>query len=183
MKKYDMIFLDRDGTINPDPGYIANLDDFQFYEFLFPALKLLSDYGQRFSIITNQSGVARGIIKQSQLDEINDFIIKSFARNKIPLYNIYVCTDHPDTATENRKPGTGMFRQAARDYDLQLQDCLMIGDSEKDIIAGQKLAMETMLVLTGEGEKTYTKIKTTAPPTYVVKNIVEGTKLLMDVKG
>ena len=182
MKKYDMIFLDRDGTINPDPGYIASLDDFKFFEFLFPALKLLSDQGQRFSIITNQSGVARGIIKQSNLDEINDFIINSFARNKIPLYNIYVCTDHPDRASKNRKPGTGMFEQAAREQGLHLPDCLMIGDSEKDIIAGQKLSMETMLVLTGEGDNTNKNIKTAARPTYVAENILEGAKLLMDVK-
>ena len=69
MKKYDAIFLDRDGTINHDPGYIASLDDFEFFDFTFEALKNLKKLTDRFCIITNQSGVARGIIERSGLSE------------------------------------------------------------------------------------------------------------------
>ena len=71
MKKYNTIFLDRDGTINPDPGYIASLDHFKFYDFTFSALQSLSNKGYRFCIVTNQSGVSRGLIKKNELDNLS----------------------------------------------------------------------------------------------------------------
>ena len=70
MKKYDTIFLDRDGTLNPDPGYINALDQFAFYDFTLQALKNLSEDGNRFCIVTNQSGIGRGKIKIDHLSEI-----------------------------------------------------------------------------------------------------------------
>ena len=73
MKDYDTIFLDRDGTINPDPGYISKLDDFQFFDFTISSLKKLADGGNRFCIVTNQSGVDRGLIEQINLDEIHTY--------------------------------------------------------------------------------------------------------------
>ena len=91
MKDYDTIFLDRDGTINPDPGYISMLDDFQFFDFTISSLKKLADGGNRFCIVTNQSGVDRGLIEQRNLDEIHTFIQNEFQINNIPLLGIYVC--------------------------------------------------------------------------------------------
>ena len=89
-KKYDCIFLDRDGTINIDPGYISDVKDFKFYDYAFDALRVLSKLSANFIIITNQSGVARGIIKESNLIEINEFIFKSFVENlKLPFWNIH----------------------------------------------------------------------------------------------
>ena len=66
MKKYDCVFLDRDGTINSDPGYIKNLKNYKFYDFLFPALKKISEVCNKFCIISNQSGVSRGMIQCSE---------------------------------------------------------------------------------------------------------------------
>ena len=172
--KYDLIFLDRDGTLNPDPGYISSLDDFEFYPFTIDALKQLD--GQSFIIITNQSGVARGIIDEGNLEEIHQYIRKMFSENHINLKAIYLCTDHPDRPTERRKPGPGMFREAARDFNLDLSRCLVIGDAESDILAGQNLSMDTMLVLTGKGKETLPGL--TVKPTFVAENLLEGVKLL-----
>ena len=77
-KRYKTIFLDRDGTLNFDPGYISTVKDFKFYNFTFDALKLFKNTDCNFCIITNQSGVARGLIKPNELDQINDFIKNSF---------------------------------------------------------------------------------------------------------
>ena len=74
MKKYDCIFLDRDGTLNPDSGYINNIADFNFYSFTIPALKLMSKIN-KFCIVTNQSGVERGLVSVENLFTINEFII------------------------------------------------------------------------------------------------------------
>lgn len=172
MKRYNCIFLDRDGTLNPDPGgYISSLNDFSFYDFTIDALKKIAAIGNQFCIITNQSGISRGLIKQERLDEIHSFIKKEFNKNQIPLLDIYVCPDHPDNATEMRKPGSGMFLKAELDYGLHLSDCLMIGDSLADIKAGEMLGMDTMLVLTGRGETTLKELSDFIKPTYVVKNL------------
>ena len=83
MKKYDCIFLDRDGTINFDPGYISTIEDFRFFDFTIPALKKLARLGNIFCIITNQSGVSRGLIKKKNLFLIHDFIHKIFKNMKL----------------------------------------------------------------------------------------------------
>ncbi len=81
MKKYDTIFLDRDGTLNPDPGYINVLDQFTFYDFTLQALKNLSEDGNRFCIVTNQSGIDRGKIKIDNLSEIHNYILNQFLKD------------------------------------------------------------------------------------------------------
>ena len=173
MKKYNTIFLDRDGTINPDPGYISSLDQFEFYDFTFSSLKRLTKYGHRFCIVTNQSGVSRGLIKQKELDNIHDYVKNQFMKNSIPLLGIYIATDHPDTATIRRKPGIGMFLEASNDHHVDLKGSLIIGDSINDIQAGKDLGMDTILVLTGRGSQTildYPDLK----PDVVVSNIEEA---------
>ena len=179
MKKYDTIFLDRDGTINFDPGFIQNVDQFNFYDFTIPALKILSDNGDQFVIISNQSGVGRGLIELDELREINNFIRSEFHSNGINLLDIYICTDHPDNSTNRRKPGTGMFLEAAEDHDIKLDECLMIGDSERDLIPAHVLGMDSMLVMTGNGHLTVDTMATSDKPNYIAENILEGAKLLI----
>ena len=178
MKTYDCIFLDRDGTLNPDPGYIRSLNDFSFYDFTIPALKEMSKAGNRFCIVTNQSGVTRGWIENKALDEIHGFIKSEFEKHGIPLLGIYVCIDHPDQATERRKPGSGMFLEAEMDHGLTLMDCLMVGDSTADIEAGEMLGMDTMLVLTGCGAETINTLPEYKMPTYIVADLSQGAKKL-----
>lgn len=178
MRKYDCIFFDRDGTINHDSGYISKLKDFIFFEFTISALKLLVSITNKFIIITNQSGVSRGLIKENDLLRINDFIMNELKKNKLPLLKIYYCTDHPDHATDRRKPGSGMFLDAARDYNIDLSNCLMIGDSISDIQPANNLGMDSMLVLTGNGKNHHSRFSKDNEPTYVSQNILTGAKLL-----
>ncbi|MEE8340731.1 MAG: HAD-IIIA family hydrolase [Candidatus Neomarinimicrobiota bacterium] len=179
MIKYDAIFLDRDGTLNFDPGYVQNVDQFNFYDFAIPALKILSQHGNIFCIISNQSGVSRGLIDINDLHTLNAHIRQKFIDDQLNLLDIYYCTDHPDQATDRRKPGTGMFLEAAEDHDIELKRCLMIGDSERDLIPAHALGMDTMLVLTGNGHLTIETIDPADEPTFVVENILEGAKMLV----
>ena len=179
MIKYDAIFLDRDGTINFDPGFVLNVDQFKFYDFAIPALKVLSQHGNNFCIISNQSGVGRGLIDMNDLRELNAFIRQEFINAQLNLLEIYNCTDHPDKATSRRKPGTGMFLEAADDHNIELKRCLMIGDSERDLIPAHVLGMDTMLVLTGNGHLTLESIAPSDKPTFVAENILEGAKMLV----
>lgn len=173
MKKYSTIFLDRDGTINPDPGYISSLDQFKFYDFTFSALKRLTKDGNCFCIVTNQSGVSRGLIKQKELDNIHDYIKNQFMKNSIPLLGIYIAIDHPDNATIRRKPGVGMFLEASKDHDIDLKDSLIVGDSKNDIQAGKDLGMDTILVCTGRGSQTILDYPDLEPDA-IVSNIEEA---------
>ena len=179
-KRYKTIFLDRDGTLNFDPGYISSVKDFKFYNFTFDALKLFKNTDSNFCIITNQSGVARGLIKPSELDQINDFIKNSFKKNKLNLLDIYFCADHPDNPSKFRKPNTGMFEMAIKDHEVEIKNSLIIGDNLCDIQAGNRLGIDTMLVLTGKGQlvRSSKKIK----PTYVAKNILVGAKSVLGIE-
>ncbi len=181
MIKYDTIFLDRDGTLNFDPGYISSLDQFEFYDFSIPALKFLSDHGNRFCMVTNQSGVSRGLIVETDLNKIHDYIRNQFAENDIRLLDIYFCPDHPDNATDRRKPGIGLFIEAAEEHAIDLRKSLMIGDGIADISAGNELGMDTMLVLTGRGNQTKLNLPDSIKPTYIVKNIYYGAQLILEI--
>ncbi|MBT6417202.1 MAG: HAD-IIIA family hydrolase [Candidatus Marinimicrobia bacterium] len=178
MKQYDTIFLDRDGTLNPDPGYINSIDQFEFYDFTMDALKQLGNAGHRFCIITNQSGIGRGIVDINRLGEIHDFILNEFYNNNLNLLGIYFCPDHPDNASDFRKPGIGMFNQAASDHSIELANSIMIGDAVSDIEAGINSRMDTMLVLTGRGEDTQKKLGSITP-TFIVKDIMDGAQQIL----
>ena len=177
IKKYDTIFLDRDGTLNPDPGYISSLNDFKFYDFTIAALKKMNVYASRFCIITNQSGLARGKIELDELSKINNYILNEFYENGLNLVGIYFCPDHPDEASENRKPETGMFKLAAKEHDIDISNSIMIGDAVSDIEAGLNLNMDTMLVLTGEGETSKHNLNGLAPK-LIADNIMVGAEIM-----
>ena len=179
MKIYDCIFLDRDGTLNPDPGYIKNLDEFKFYPYTLSALKKIALNHNKFCIVTNQSGISRGLIKQNDLDKIHSFIKSEFEKNNIPLLEIFTANDHPDkNPSSRRKPGPGMFFEARDSFGIDLANSLIIGDSFADIEAGRLLGMDSMLVLSGNGIKTLSLISRIKIPNYIVNDLNEGAKQL-----
>ena len=173
-KKYDCIFLDRDGTINIDPGYISRLQDFKFFDFAVPALEMLKTLTNNLIIMTNQSGVSRGLILEKDLIKINKFIFEKFSKNNLGLLDIYYCTDHPNVLSNRRKPGIEMFVEASEKYCIDLSRCLMIGDSKTDILPAKVLGMESMLVLSGEGKKYKNSFNEEEKPDYIYKNLMFG---------
>lgn len=179
---YDAIFIDRDGTLNPDPGYISSLKDFQFYSFTLDALKSLSTLSPHLCIVTNQSGISRGLIKKDELNKIHSYLIGKTEQENIKISGLYVCTDLPGVGSPRRKPQSGMFFEAEKDLSIKLNQCLMIGDSVSDIEAGNRLYMDTMLVLTGRGQETLKKISDKCV-SFTVKNVYEGAKILLNSKN
>ena len=178
---YDAIFIDRDGTLNPDPGYISSLKDFQLYSFSLDALKSLSMLSPHLCIITNQSGISRGLIEKDELDKIHSYLIGKIKQENMGISGLYVCTDLPGIGSTRRKPQSGMFFEAEKDLSIKLNQCLMIGDSVSDIEAGNRLYMDTMLVLTGRGQETLKKISDKCV-SFTVKNVYEGAKILLNSK-
>ena len=179
INKYECIFLDRDGTINFDPGYISNVKNLKFYDYTFKALRLLKPLTNSFIIVTNQSGVSRGIIKEEKLIEINSFIHSKFLENKLNLLDIYYCTDLPGNVSTFRKPGVGMFLQAAIEHNIDLAKCIMIGDSYKDIVPANELGMSSLFVLSGNGKKDLNKFDHSFKPDHIADDLLLGAEYLI----
>lgn len=179
MGRYETIFLDRDGTINRDPGYISSLENYTFYPFIDYVLKELSVTGKSICIVTNQSGVGRGLIDPVELDRIHDYVKEKFEKAGVKLLGIYFCADHPDQATDRRKPGVGMFMEAIKDHEIDLKSSIIIGDGLTDMKAGFNLGIDSMLVLTGHGLRTKKVLKDSNwMPTFVTRNLKTGLKYL-----
>ena len=145
------VFLDRDGTLNPDSGYLSSVDQFRFYKHTLDVLSELANHGLQFVVVTNQSGIGRGIIPHTALEEIHNYIRHSFEKRGIPLLDIYYCPHKPDDGCECRKPKPGLFKHAADEHSICLETSYIIGDSFRDIEAGKQLGMTTVLVRTGDG--------------------------------
>ncbi|MGM0600844.1 MAG: D-glycero-alpha-D-manno-heptose-1,7-bisphosphate 7-phosphatase [Candidatus Rifleibacteriota bacterium] len=134
------IFLDRDGTLNPDPGYISDPDDFELFPGAAEALKKLKDAGYLLILITNQSGIARALISREQLEAVHEKLKRKLAESGVSLDAIYYCPHHPDFPDKEgvsvcncRKPAPGLIDQALRDFAIDREKSFMIGDKASDI--------------------------------------------------
>jgi D,D-heptose 1,7-bisphosphate phosphatase len=174
------IFLDRDGTINIDNGYISNHADFELYPFAAKSIKRLHELGYKVFVVTNQSGIARGYYTIEDLDEIHAKMIRLLTEAGTYVDEIFYSPFHEeghvkpfDIWHEDRKPGLGMFHKAMAKYQLHIKKSFMAGDRYSDISFGKKANLTTFLVLTGDGEKEfYEKYKNWQhKPDFVVENL------------
>ncbi|MFC1744377.1 D-glycero-alpha-D-manno-heptose-1,7-bisphosphate 7-phosphatase [Candidatus Riflebacteria bacterium] len=147
------IFLDRDGTINFDSGYVSCWSDFKFLPGVFEALKLLQDYGFLLYVISNQSGVARGYFELATLLEINEKMRDALRAKDIFITQVYFCPHHPQgknpeyrQVCECRKPEPGLILQAALEHEIDLINSYCIGDRERDCQAGQAAGCKPILL-------------------------------------
>ena len=175
--KFDAIFLDRDGTISHDPyGYINNVKDYEFFDFTFEALDLLHKYSDKFFIVTNQSGLSTGKIDINNLESIHSYIFDEFKKRNLPLKNIYFADNYDEDYNSMRKPGIGMFQKASEEFNINLENCLMIGDSIVDVQVGNRLKMKTIFLLTGMGNDYLDDVQSTCNVDLVSNNLLEAAK-------
>lgn len=154
------VFLDRDGTINKDVGYLNHPDQFELLPGALEGLHLLSDSGLQLVIVTNQSGVARGLIPPEQMPVIEQAFLDLMRSNAIPIAGYYTCPHYPEaklpeyrSTCECRKPEPGLILQAARDLDIDVRRSYVIGDKASDVQLAHNAGATGILVLTGYGEK------------------------------
>ncbi len=141
------VFFDRDGIVNvsPGPGYVERWGDFHLVPEFVAAARLTLERGYGLAIITNQRGVARGIMSQKTLDEIHAKLVAVLKEQGIELLGIYCCTHERDSCA-CRKPQPGLLLQAAKEHDIDLDASWMVGDKETDVEAGRRAGCKTMLV-------------------------------------
>ncbi len=169
------VFLDRDGTINKEVGYLTSITEFEFLPKVIKALKLLSKTDYKIIILTNQSGIARGYFDEKTLKEIHKKMCDDLKTEGIRVDKIYYCPHHPDENCKCRKPKTGMIKKAEEDFNLNLKNSYLIGDSTRDIKTGINAGCKTILVKTGyAGKDGKYKVK----PDYEVSNLFEAIKII-----
>lgn len=176
------IFLDRDGTMIEERGYICNLSQSEIFPFAAEAVRLMKENGFRVIGITNQSSIARGICTPRQVEGIHREITGTLAKSDAVIDGFYYCPYHVDGVVAEfkkksdwRKPLPGMLLQGARDFNLDLSRSYMIGDDLIDIEAGKNAGCRTVLVLTGKGrEMRETMVKRNIRPDLLTENILSA---------
>ena len=178
------IFLDRDGTLNPDPGYINSPDIFHLYTDTIIALKLLSKTKLPLILVTNQSGVGRGLIKTRSLEKIHDKLDNLLLKHGVKLADKYYCPHLPDDFCKCRKPEVGMFNRSAKDHKINLKESYLIGDSKADIIAASRIGAKKILVRTGNGSMVESEMnKIGLIPDFIGENITDCAKYVVQFES
>ena len=148
MQNQKAIFLDRDGVINVDHGYTHLEKDLSFVEGIIPLCKTAQRKGYLLIVITNQSGIARGMYTVDQMDRFHEAMKAQFSLHQIWLSHIYFCPHHPSYSGKClcRKPENLLFQKAIARFQINPRISWMIGDNERDIIAGKKSRCKTILL-------------------------------------
>ena len=136
--KTKAVFLDRDGVINIDHGYVYKIEDFEFVEGIFDELRRYKDEGYIFIVVTNQSGIGRGYYKEEDFLKLTNYMIKEFEKRGIEIKKVYYCPHTPAENCECRKPKPGMLLKAQGEFDIDMKNSVMIGDKESDMEAGKR---------------------------------------------
>jgi D-glycero-D-manno-heptose 1,7-bisphosphate phosphatase len=177
------VFLDRDGTINEEVGYVNHVSRFRVFPWAARAVRSLNDAGFRVVVFTNQSGIARGHFPESLLAEVHDSMARELAREGARIDGVYYCPHHPEGRLEQfrqtcqcRKPKPGMLLRAARDLDLDLCRSVVIGDKYLDVQTGHAASARGVLVLSGygRGEYEYERHWWPRPPDHIAENLLDA---------
>lgn len=147
------VFLDRDGTLVDDPGFLADAGRVRLLPGAAAAVRALAEAGYRVIVVTNQSGIARGLISPAEYARVAARVDALLATESAALTATYVCPHHPAITgpCECRKPGLALYRQAAAEHDLDLGRSIWIGDRMTDLEPARAFGGRAILVLTGQG--------------------------------
>ena len=182
------VFLDRDGTINEEVGYMNHLDRFTLIPQAGHAIRLLNQNGLKTVVITNQSGVARGYFPESLVHRVHDKMLGLLKKEGARLDGIYYCPHHPEMGKPPyrqkcrcRKPNTGLIEEAVKTLEIDCSKSYVIGDRGLDIEIAQRIGAKGILVLTGygKGEWEYFRDQWLADPDYVARDLYEATQWIL----
>ena len=155
------VFLDRDGVINKDFGYVGNVDRFEFKEGIFELLKFLQDKGFTLFVVTNQSGIARGYYREEDFHKLMQYMIRELKKRGIEIKDYNFCPHHPDITgeCECRKPKPGMILELAKKYNINLDNSIIIGDSVSDVEAAKNAGIKKAYLVKDSLDEVLEKIK------------------------
>jgi D-glycero-D-manno-heptose 1,7-bisphosphate phosphatase len=175
------VFLDRDGTLIEERGYLDRLDLLEFYSFTTDAVRLLNRAGYATVVVTNQGGIGRGIIDEPFLRQVHETIDERLAAGNARIDRYYFCPHHPEAVVPElrikcscRKPASGMIEQACRELSIDAQRSFTIGDRRLDVAAGGHAGTRTILVRTGHGAHEEAMPPGNVHPDAILNNLMEA---------
>ena len=149
--KAKAIFMDRDGTVSEEIGYMYHAGLYRPFPWTGEAIRRINESGFKAVLITNQAGVERGYFPESTIHEVHDILKQELARWSAHLDGIYYCLHRPETNCDCRKPRPGMLTRASREMNIDLSSSYMIGDRFVDVEAGHCAGVRSILLRSGDG--------------------------------
>lgn len=177
MAQRRFVFLDRDGTLVEDTNYVYRLSDYRLLPGVIEALRLLRQAGYGLAIVTNQSGIARGVFTREDFDRFQARLMADLAPAGIVIEETYVCPHMPDAGCDCRKPSPATLFRARDRFDIDLERSWMIGDHAIDVELGIRAGCNSILVLTGHGVEERAKLPPDTPA-LVLTDILEAAHLI-----
>jgi len=142
------LFLDRDGVVNHDLGYVHRMEQFEFVEGIFDLCRAARARSMALVVVTNQAGIGRGYYGEAEFERLTAWMCGRFADEGVPIERVYHCPFHPEHGiggyrldSFDRKPNPGMLLRAGKDLGLRLEDSVMVGDTQSDMLAAQRAGL------------------------------------------
>jgi D-glycero-D-manno-heptose 1,7-bisphosphate phosphatase len=180
------VFLDRDGTVIEEVGYLNRLDRVSFFPWSVDAIRVLNQAGFFVAIVTNQAGVARGYFDEALVRDTHALIDRRLAAGRARVDAYYYCPHHPQGTVEAlrrecdcRKPRPGMIHQAARDLGIDVAGSFVVGDRWLDVEMGRAAGTHTVLVRTGYGQNEERRPGEQVAADYVADNLMDAASWIL----
>jgi D-glycero-D-manno-heptose 1,7-bisphosphate phosphatase len=186
------VFIDRDGTLNEEVGYVNHITRFHLYPWSAAAIRLLKLAGFKTFVITNQAGVARGYFKEELIGQVHERMRAELASQGAELDGVYYCPHHPTAGEppyrqicECRKPKPGLIQQAALQHGLDFERSFMIGDRYSDVVLAHNAKVRSIFVLSGYGmgEYEYQRQNWAIQPGWIARDLLEAARWILEESG
>lgn len=189
------VFIDRDGTISEEVGYVNHPSRYRVFPFAAEAIRLLNEAGWLAVLVTNQAGVARGYFREDVITAVHDLLARELERYGARLDAVYYCPHHPSVGEppyradcDCRKPKPGLITRAAAEHDIDLGWSWMVGDRHGDVELARNAGVRSALVLTGygRGEFEYQRDSWQCEPDLIAENLLEAARAILrrdDARG
>jgi D-glycero-D-manno-heptose 1,7-bisphosphate phosphatase len=187
--KRPALFMDRDGTISEEVGYVNHPSRFRLFPYTADAIRLLNDNGWLAILVTNQAGVARGYFSEDVIVQVHDRLGRDLENGAAKLDAIYYCAHHPSVGEppyrfdcDCRKPKPGLIDRAAADFEIDRERSWMVGDRYGDVELARNAGLHSAFVLSGygRGEWEYQRGSWKLDPEVVAENLLEAAKMIIE---
>jgi D-glycero-D-manno-heptose 1,7-bisphosphate phosphatase len=176
------IFMDRDGTVSEEVGYMYHAGLYKPFQWTGPAVRKINESGYKAILITNQAGVERGYFPESTVHEVHDILNAELGRWSAHLDGIYFCPHRPETECDCRKPKPGMILRASRELNIELGDSYMIGDRYVDVEAAHAAGVKSVLLRSGDGLIEFERFgkSSSKQPHFIADNLLHAVESVLN---